>query len=48
LRKKYRNKRERHQIQVEMALKDWDNWLAETGIKREFADENALHLVSAQ
>jgi methylenetetrahydrofolate--tRNA-(uracil-5-)-methyltransferase len=48
LRKKYRNKRERHQIQVEMALKDWDNWLAETGIKRKFADENALHLVSAQ
>ncbi|HEX8197624.1 MAG TPA: methylenetetrahydrofolate--tRNA-(uracil(54)-C(5))-methyltransferase (FADH(2)-oxidizing) TrmFO [Pyrinomonadaceae bacterium] len=48
LRRKYRNKRERHQIQVEMALKDWDNWLAETGIKREFADENALHLVSAQ
>lgn len=27
LRKKYRNKRERHGIQVEMALKDWDNWL---------------------
>ncbi|HEX8399957.1 MAG TPA: methylenetetrahydrofolate--tRNA-(uracil(54)-C(5))-methyltransferase (FADH(2)-oxidizing) TrmFO [Pyrinomonadaceae bacterium] len=48
LRKKYRNKRERHQIQVEMALKDWDNWLAETGIKREFTGENALHLVSAQ
>jgi methylenetetrahydrofolate--tRNA-(uracil-5-)-methyltransferase len=29
LRKKYRNKRERHGIQVEMALKDWDNWLGE-------------------
>jgi methylenetetrahydrofolate--tRNA-(uracil-5-)-methyltransferase len=27
LRKKYRNKRERHQIQVEIALKDWDEWL---------------------
>jgi methylenetetrahydrofolate--tRNA-(uracil-5-)-methyltransferase len=27
LRKKYRNKRERHGIQVEMALKDWDNWI---------------------
>lgn len=27
LRKKYRNKRERHGIQVEMALEDWDNWL---------------------
>ncbi len=29
IRKKYRNKRERHNIQVEMALKDWDEWLAE-------------------
>ncbi len=28
LRKKYRNKRERHQFQVEMALKDWDVWLS--------------------
>ncbi len=27
LRKKYRNKRERHNIQVELALKDWDQWL---------------------
>lgn len=27
LRKKYRNKRERHGIQVEMALEDWNNWL---------------------
>jgi methylenetetrahydrofolate--tRNA-(uracil-5-)-methyltransferase len=27
IRKKYRNKRERHGIQVEMALKDWDVWL---------------------
>ena len=27
LRKKYRNKRERHCIQVELALKDWDAWL---------------------
>jgi methylenetetrahydrofolate--tRNA-(uracil-5-)-methyltransferase len=28
LRKKYRNKRERHNIQVELALKDWDEWLS--------------------
>ena len=28
IRKKYRNKRERHGIQVEMALGDWDEWLA--------------------
>ena len=27
LRKKYRNKRERHGIQVELALEDWDEWL---------------------
>ncbi len=28
IRKKYRNKRERHGIQVEMALKDWDEWFS--------------------
>ncbi len=28
IRKKYRNKRERHQIQVELALKGWNEWLA--------------------
>jgi methylenetetrahydrofolate--tRNA-(uracil-5-)-methyltransferase len=27
IRKKYRNKRERHNIQVETALKTWDEWL---------------------
>ncbi|MGD9590572.1 MAG: methylenetetrahydrofolate--tRNA-(uracil(54)-C(5))-methyltransferase (FADH(2)-oxidizing) TrmFO [Pyrinomonadaceae bacterium] len=27
LRKKHRNKRERHVIQVERALKDWDEWM---------------------
>ena len=32
LRKKHRNKRERHCIQVELALKDWDEWLS--GINR--------------
>ena len=30
LRKKHRNKRERHLIQVELALKDWDEWLRQT------------------
>ena len=30
LRKKYRRKRERHAVQVERALKDWDEWLANT------------------
>ena len=30
LQKKYRNKRERHMVQVERALIDWDNWLAGT------------------
>jgi len=29
LRKKHRNKRERHAVQVERALKDWDAWLSE-------------------
>jgi len=28
LSKKYRNKRERHCVQVELALKDWDEWLS--------------------
>jgi methylenetetrahydrofolate--tRNA-(uracil-5-)-methyltransferase len=32
LRKKYRNKRERHQVQVELALKDWNEWLFEIGL----------------
>jgi methylenetetrahydrofolate--tRNA-(uracil-5-)-methyltransferase len=27
LRKKYRKKRERHEVQVERALKDWDEWM---------------------
>jgi methylenetetrahydrofolate--tRNA-(uracil-5-)-methyltransferase len=29
LRKKYRNKRERHGVQVDRALKDWDEWIAD-------------------
>ncbi|HEX8736174.1 MAG TPA: methylenetetrahydrofolate--tRNA-(uracil(54)-C(5))-methyltransferase (FADH(2)-oxidizing) TrmFO [Pyrinomonadaceae bacterium] len=32
LRKKHRNKRERHQIQVELALESWDTWLFEIGL----------------
>ena len=32
LRKKYKRKRERHEVQVERALKDWDEWTA--GIHR--------------
>jgi methylenetetrahydrofolate--tRNA-(uracil-5-)-methyltransferase len=32
LRKKHRNKRERHQIQVELALRSWNEWLFETGL----------------
>ncbi|HSK73974.1 MAG TPA: methylenetetrahydrofolate--tRNA-(uracil(54)-C(5))-methyltransferase (FADH(2)-oxidizing) TrmFO [Pyrinomonadaceae bacterium] len=34
LRKKHRNKRERHKIQVEIALKDWDEWLAKIGLAK--------------
>ncbi|MCB1023946.1 MAG: methylenetetrahydrofolate--tRNA-(uracil(54)-C(5))-methyltransferase (FADH(2)-oxidizing) TrmFO [Acidobacteria bacterium] len=30
LRKKYRNKRLRHQFQVELALADWDQWMIQT------------------
>ena len=33
LRKKHRNKRERHAVQVELALKEWDNWLGEISSK---------------
>ncbi len=29
LRKKYRRKRERHEYQVNLALREWDDWLAE-------------------
>jgi methylenetetrahydrofolate--tRNA-(uracil-5-)-methyltransferase len=34
LRKKHRNKRERHLVQVELALKDWDAWLFEIGLAK--------------
>lgn len=34
LRKKYRRKRERHAVQVERALKDWDEWMTETFRKK--------------
>jgi methylenetetrahydrofolate--tRNA-(uracil-5-)-methyltransferase len=33
LRKKYRNKRERHQIQVGLALEEWNKWLASVEMK---------------
>jgi methylenetetrahydrofolate--tRNA-(uracil-5-)-methyltransferase len=32
LRKKHRNKRERHMIQVESALREWDEWLRATNV----------------
>jgi methylenetetrahydrofolate--tRNA-(uracil-5-)-methyltransferase len=38
LRKKYRRKRERHEFQVNLALNEWDQWLAENF---EFADATA-------
>ena len=34
LRKKHRNKRERHNIQVELALIDWNKWLTETDLQK--------------
>ncbi|MBA2620235.1 MAG: methylenetetrahydrofolate--tRNA-(uracil(54)-C(5))-methyltransferase (FADH(2)-oxidizing) TrmFO [Acidobacteria bacterium] len=33
LRKKYRNKRERHQIQVDLSLENWNEWLASNAPK---------------
>lgn len=36
LRRKHRNKRERHTIQVEKALKEWDDWIA--GLNRPVAE----------
>lgn len=30
LRKKHRNKRERHGVQVDLALKDWNEWIGQT------------------
>jgi methylenetetrahydrofolate--tRNA-(uracil-5-)-methyltransferase len=36
LRKKYKRKRERHEVQVEIALKDWDEWIG--GIHRRDAE----------
>ena len=32
LRKKHRNKRERHVVQVELALKDWDEFIPQIGM----------------
>lgn len=32
LRKKYRRKRERHEVQVELALRDWDQWIGTAGV----------------
>jgi len=32
LRKKIRDKKERHRIQCERALEAWDGWLAEAGV----------------
>ena len=37
LRKKYRNKRERHNIQVELALEDWDKWSADSRVRADAA-----------
>ena len=35
LRKMHRNKRERHVVQVERALKDWDEWMSGLSRKAE-------------
>ncbi len=41
LRKKYRNKRQRHGIQVEMALKDWNEWLSKINSKNSALEKSA-------
>ena len=41
LRKKYRNKRERHGIQVGLALEDWDEWLSEIGMENSALKKSA-------
>ena len=40
LRKKYRKKRERHEVQVEQALKDWDEFIA--AMNRREADQQGV------
>src|SRR5215204_4898045 len=37
LRKKHRNKRERHVVQVEKALEDWDEFIGQLGVKEQRA-----------
>ncbi len=41
LRKKYRNKRQRHGIQVEMALKDWNEWLSKINSENSALEKSA-------
>nr|MBA4124554.1 methylenetetrahydrofolate--tRNA-(uracil(54)-C(5))-methyltransferase (FADH(2)-oxidizing) TrmFO [Acidobacteriota bacterium] len=41
LRKKYRNKRERHAVQVELALKDWNEWLSEINSENSALEKSA-------
>ncbi|CAN5725605.1 methylenetetrahydrofolate--tRNA-(uracil(54)-C(5))-methyltransferase (FADH(2)-oxidizing) TrmFO [soil metagenome] len=41
LRKKYRNKRQRHGIQVEMALKDWNEWLSKINLENSALEKSA-------
>jgi methylenetetrahydrofolate--tRNA-(uracil-5-)-methyltransferase len=43
LRKKHRNKRERHMVQVERALSDWDEWLGNLPEHGNFARSSAQH-----
>ena len=44
LRKKHRNKRERHMVQVERALKDWDEWMPTVGPEISATDQNSRTL----
>ncbi len=40
LQKKYRNKRERHNLQVELALKSWDEWLCTINSENFFSQKS--------
>ncbi len=41
LRKKYRNKRQRHAVQVEMALKEWNEWLSKINSENSALEKSA-------
>jgi methylenetetrahydrofolate--tRNA-(uracil-5-)-methyltransferase len=47
LRKKYKRKRERHEVQVDLALKDWDEWLRTISANSAVSDPKPADQVKA-